>query len=129
MQAGKIMVGLVEPVRIIGPKGEVEVLAKFDTGARRTSIDKSLVQKIKPSFVGRTTVRNVHGTSRRPLVRVNLRIKGKNIKTKANVADRRSRRYKIIIGRDVIFSNFVIDITLSHSSPNLDDLNESMRHR
>jgi hypothetical protein len=117
----KIKVGLIEPIKVKGKK-TVKILGKFDTGARRTSIDKKLVSHIGVDHVGSTSTSNVHGTTVRPLVNVLLEIKGKRIKVRANVADRSSRKYKILLGRDVIFNNFVIDISKTHKSPELRDL-------
>ncbi len=125
----KIIVGLVEPVKIIGPKKEIEVMAKFDTGSERTSINKQIISGLGVNPVGKTTTFSVHGKSLRPLVDIKLKIKGKKLNIKANVSDRSSRRYKVLIGRDAIFSNFIIDISRSHKSHKLGDLNESMRHR
>ena len=116
------MVGLIEPVKVKGVKREVEILGKFDTGAERTSIDKDLVSKIGANPIGKTTTFNVHGKSIRSLVNLKLKIKGKNVNVKANVWDRSSRKYKILIGRDAIFSNFIVDITKSHKSHKLRDL-------
>ncbi len=118
----KISVGLIEPVKIQGKKKRIETLGKFDTGARRTSIDKNLVSIIGAEQVGSTSTTNVHGTTVRPLVNVLLEIKGKKIKIQANVADRGSRKYKVLIGRDIIFQNFIIDISKTHNSPELGDL-------
>ena len=118
----KIIVGLVEPVKIMGKKGIVETFGKFDTGAQRTSIDRTLVSKVGFNPVGKVTTVNVHGKTVRPLVDLELEIKGKKIKVRANVSDRSSRRYKVLIGRDVIFQNFIVDISRSHTSPRLGDL-------
>jgi len=118
----KITVGLIESVKVKGIKGEVETLGKFDTGAERTSIDKNLVSKIGADPIGKTTTFNVHGKTIRPLVNLKLNIKGKGVNVKANVWDRSSRKYKILIGRDAIFSNFIVDITKSHKSHKLRDL-------
>lgn len=118
----KIIVGLVELVKVKGQRGFIEIFGKFDTGAERTSIDKSLVSKIKLKRVGKTITKNVHGKSIRPLVDLKLNIKGKKVRVKANVADRTNRKYKLLIGRDVIFSNFIIDITKSHKSHKLRDI-------
>lgn len=107
----KITVGLIEPVKIKGLKGEIDILGKFDTGAERTSIDKNLVSKIRANPIGKTTTLSVHGKTIRPLVNLKLKIKGKNVNVKANVWDRSSRKYKILIGRDAIFSNFIVDIS------------------
>lgn len=126
---GKIVVGLVEPVKIIGPKKEIKVMAKFDTGAERTSIDKQIISKLGVNPTGRTTTFSVHGKSLRPLVDIKLKIKEKKLNVKANISDRSSRKYKILIGRDAIFSNFIIDISKSHKSHKLGDLNESMCNR
>lgn len=122
MTMRNIRVGLVESVKIKGQKKVVKTLGKFDTGAERTSIDKDLVSRIGADPVGKTTTYNVHGKSVRPLVDLRLQIKGKNVRVKANVSDRSSRKYKILIGRDVIFSNFIVDISKSHKSAKLGDL-------
>jgi len=122
MSMRKITVGLIETVKVKGKKGTVKILGKFDTGARRTSIDKKLIKKIGAKKVGTASASNVHGTTIRPLVNVMLEIKGRKIKTQANVADRSSRKYKILLGRDVIFQNFIIDVSKTHESPELGDL-------
>jgi len=113
---GKIVVGLVEPVKIIANNKEIKALGKFDTGAQRTSIDKQVISELGVDPIGKTTTVNIHGRSVRPLVDVKLEIKGKKLDVKANVSDRSSRKYKVLIGRDVIFSNFIIDISKSHRS-------------
>ena len=118
----KIAVGLVEPVEIIASDKKIKTIAKFDTGAERTSIDKNIVSELNLDTVGETTTFNVHGRSVRPLVDVKLKIKGKIFNVKANVSDRSSIKYKILIGRDVIFSNFIVDISKSHRSHKLGDL-------
>jgi len=118
----KIVVGLVEPVEIISDKKNIQTLAKFDTGAERTSVDKQIVSELGIESVGKTTTFNVHGKTVRPIVNINLCIKGKKFNVKANVSDRSSIKYKILIGRDVIFSNFIVDITKSHKSHRLGDL-------
>lgn len=118
----KIIVGLVEHVEIIADSKEIKVMAKFDTGAERTSIDKKIVSGLNLDTIGKTTTFNVHGKSVRPLVNIKLKIKGKIFNVKANVSDRSPVKYKLLIGRDVIFSNFIIDPSKSHRSHKLGDL-------
>jgi len=118
----KIVVGLVEPVKIIARNKEIKALGKFDTGAERTSIDKKIISKLGINPTGKTTTYSIHGKSVRPLVDVKLKIRGKKLNVKANVSDRNSRKYKVLIGRDVIFSNFTVDITKSHKSHRLRDI-------
>jgi len=60
----KILVGLVEPVKIKVQKGFIEILGKFDTGAKRTSIDKNLASKIKLKRVGEIPTKSVHRLGR-----------------------------------------------------------------
>lgn len=118
----KITVGLIEPVRVIGRKKEIEVMGKFDTGAERTSIDKKIISEVGANTIGKTTTSNVHGKTVRSLVDIKLKIKGKKFNVKANISDRSSRKYKVLIGRDAIFSNFIIDVSKSHKSNKLGDL-------
>jgi len=117
----KTIVGLVEQVKIVGKK-RVRILGKFDTGARKTSIDHDLVEKLNFKKQGMVTIENVHGKSKRQLVKIKLMIRGRLFKIYANIANRSSRRFKILLGRDVIFNNFAIDISKSHNSPNVADL-------
>jgi len=119
---GKIVVGLVEPVKIIANNKEIRAIGKFDTGAERTSVDKQIISELDLDAIGKTTTYSVHGKSVRPLVDVKLKIKGKKLSVKANVSDRTSRKYKVLIGRDVMFSNFIVDISKSHRSHKLGEL-------
>jgi len=118
----KIVVGLVESVKIVAKNKEIKALGKFDTGAERTSIDKQIISELDVDSVGKTTTYSVHGKSIRPLVDVNLKIRGKKLNVKANVSDRSRRKYKVLIGRDIMFSNFIIDISKSHRSHKLGEL-------
>jgi len=118
----KIIVGLVESIKIKGQRDTIKILGKFDTGAERTSIDRTLFSKIGTDPVGETITHNVHGKTVRPLVDIRLQVKGKNVNVRANVSDRSSRKYKILIGRDVIFPNFIVDVSKSHKSHKLRDI-------
>lgn len=118
----KLKVGLIEEVKLIGTKRTIKVPGKFDTGARRTSIDIKIAKKIGVKKIGKQKISNVHGHSIRPAVELKLQINRKKLKTKANISNREHRTYKVLIGRDVIFSNFVIDLTKTHKSPDLGDL-------
>jgi hypothetical protein len=119
---GKIVVGLVEPVKIIANNKEIKTLGKFDTGAERTSIDRQIISELGVDPIGKTTTVHIHGKTVRPLVDIKLKIKGKKLNVKANVSDRSSRKYKVLIGRDIMFLNFIIDISKSHRSHRLGEL-------
>jgi len=118
----RVLVGLVEPIKIMANRKEIKTWAKFDTGAERTSIDKQIISELDIDPIGKTTTFNVYGKTVRPVVSIDLKIKGKKLNVKANVSDRSSRKYKVLIGRDAIFSNFIVDVTKSHKSHKLGDL-------
>jgi len=113
----KITIGLIEKVTVIGSNGSVETMAKFDTGAARNSIDYELAAKagVGP-VISSVKVKSASGEGRRPIVRAVIEVKGKQFKTRANLEDRSDMKYKVLIGRNLIYSNFIIDVEKSHTS-------------
>lgn len=108
---GKRVVGLVERVRIIAEKS-VTVRALFDTGANSTSIDKSVARKVglgKP--LRYTTVYSASNSKgvRRPVVRAIIEIMGEKFDTEVNIQDRSHMTFKMLVGRNVLAGNFVVD--------------------
>ncbi len=96
---------IFEPIKIRGADGKkMECWAKIDTGALRSSIDKELAD-----LLGLTDSYNLlyyrHYRSsmgkgrRRPVVGMTFWLKGKKIKTAANVAQRGHMAVPVIIGR------------------------------
>lgn len=110
-RVSKLRVGLVEPVRVYGKNKSKLVLGKFDTGALRTSVDKELVKKIGMERAGVTTTVNTGGRSKRDLTKIKLKIKRRVLTVVANVSDRCRMKHKVLIGRDVMFGNFVVDVS------------------
>ncbi len=111
----KEIVGLIERVKIIGEES-FEAMAKFDTGAARTCIDKKIAEKIKLGPVVKfvkvksaTLKEKKH--VRRPVYKAKLEIHGKIIPVELSVADRKNLKYDVLIGRDAINSNFLIDVS------------------
>ncbi|MDD4251067.1 MAG: RimK/LysX family protein [Candidatus ainarchaeum sp.] len=122
----KKIVGLVEIVELIGKKGRVKRKALLDTGATKTSVDIQLAAKtgIGP-IIASMKIKNassVTGYMRRPVAEAKLKIKGITIKTGVNVVDRSDLPYPILIGRDIIHKNFIVDISRTHSSHRVKDL-------
>lgn len=77
-----------------------EVLAKLDTGAYRTSIDKKLAKELKlPTNSHKVYVKSASGKSYRPTVEVTFDLAGKKIKTVASVVDRSHLKFPVIVGR------------------------------
>jgi len=110
---GKKLIGLIEPIKIIGEK-IVETTALFDTGAKITSIDHELAAKAKVGPVLRTQKVKAPITKeveQRPVVKAKIEINGKVYEAEANLNDRSHMKYPVIIGRNVIQGNFIIDIS------------------
>lgn len=123
----KKIVGLVEKVTIIGKKGRITKKALLDTGATSTSIDLKLAAKagVGP-IVGVKKIKNAtsgqNGVFRRPIAEAKIKMKGTIVKTGVNIVDRTGLSYPILIGRDVIHKNFVVDVSKTHTSNKVHDL-------
>jgi hypothetical protein len=107
----KTIVGIMEDVLLTGEK-KVKTYAVFDTGARLTSIDVKLASKATVGPIIRTTrVKNpsLKTQIRRPVVRVKVRIRGKDYECEANLQDRSHMTAPMLIGRNVLAGNFVVD--------------------
>lgn len=109
----KRVIGLIEPIKIVG-KNVVKTTALFDTGARLTSIDNRIaaeaqvgpvlrIQKVKAPITKET--------EQRPVVKVMIEINGEKYEAEANLNDRSHMKYPVIIGRNIIHDNFIIDIS------------------
>lgn len=107
----KRVIGLIEKIKIIGEK-IIETYAIFDTGAKRSSVDLSLAAKARLGPIISTmkvTNPSFKQKVRRPIVMVKFEIAGKIFKTKANIQDRSHMNVPVLIGRNVISGNFIID--------------------
>lgn len=112
----KDVVGIVEEVEIKG-RLPVRVLAVFDTGARMTSIDVRLAAKAQLGPIVKTTkISNpsLKGQVRRPVVEARIEIKGKPFDVLVNVQDREHMTFPVLIGRNIITGNFIVDTKKNH---------------
>ncbi len=116
----KKVIGLVEKVKIRGKKGTVVKRAMFDTGATRTCIDIKTAAKagLGPiiSSVRVKSASSSRGYTRRAIAEAIIIVKGKKIKTGVNLEDREGLPYQVLIGRDIIHSNFIIDVSKTHNT-------------
>jgi len=92
------------PILKLGKHRVVEVRAKIDTGAYRSSIDRELAKKL--GLLDETRVlyyrhyRSSLGTNRdRPVIGVTFWLNGKKVVTAVNVAGREKLRTKFLLGR------------------------------
>ena len=122
----KLLVGLVGKVKIIGRAGSKDVMAIFDTGATRTSIDEKLVNELGleklPRKVKIKTKTHPGDRVVRRLCRAKVEVKGRVFEVEANIADRSNMAYPVLIGRDIIHGNFIVDVSLTHKSNRIEDL-------
>lgn len=116
----KKIIGLVELVTVKGKKGTVTKRALFDTGATRTSIDVKTAAKagIGPivSSVRVKSANSSRGYMRRAIAEAIIIVKGRKIKTGVNIEDREGLPYSVLIGRDIIHNNFIIDVSRTHNT-------------
>jgi hypothetical protein len=107
----KRFVGLVEKIEVIGQK-RIETLALCDSGAKNTSIDIGLAAKARLGPIIKTTKiksASVSRQIRRPVVKAKIRVKGRTFNTEANIQDRSHMTFPVIIGRNILSGNFIID--------------------
>ncbi len=92
------------PVLKIGKNRVVEVRAKVDTGAFRSSIDRNLAEKLGLLTKDRVLYYRNYKSSLgkhldRPVVGITFWLKGMKVVTAVNVADRGKLRTKFLLGR------------------------------
>lgn len=93
-----------EAVKIILPdKHKIEVIAKIDTGAWRSSIDKEFAEKNgllqKDNILWTRVVKSSLGSEERPVINLSFFLAGRKIDTIASVANRKGLKKIFIIGR------------------------------
>jgi hypothetical protein len=128
----KITLGAVEDV-ILLPWG-VRLPARIDTGAAKSSLDarELVIQdgmaefKLPQEFGGVQLrlpiiewehVRSPDGRQQRPVVELELCIGSKRIRSKVNLTDRSMVKYPLILGRNFLRKNFIVDVKRRMTAP------------
>ncbi|MDD3846698.1 MAG: RimK/LysX family protein [Syntrophorhabdaceae bacterium] len=149
-----IFPGLAMPVTdkpVIGAEEYVTVMpygftipARVDTGAATTSLDArnmsvkgSVVTFTLPARWGGSTItlpiidwrhiRTSKSREKRPVVEMELCIASKRLRARVNLNDRSHMRYPMIIGRNVITGNFLVDTSQSFTTLPLSEDTEADR--
>lgn len=124
----KKIIGLVEKVKIVGLKRVVETEALLDTGATRSSVDLRIAARAGLGPITSTarvkSQTEPKGYIRRAVVKGELVLRGIRKKVRFTLADRSGMAYPVLVGRDVIHSDFVIDVEKTHASHKIEDLKE-----
>ena len=96
-QSSRTVVGHNEPVAISTPSGNAQVraLARLDTGADRSSVDRATIDALGLDLTGAptTNVASALGSQRRPVVRLDIELAGVTRSLEVSVADRSDRSY------------------------------------
>jgi hypothetical protein len=128
----KITVGEVEEVILL--PWRVKLPARIDTGAATSSLDARDLKvknniaefklpkkygglQLRLPVVGWLDVRSADFKEKRPVVEIMFCLGPKLIHTQVNLNDRSTVRYPLIIGRNVLKDNFVVDCMHSHCLP------------
>ena len=128
----EISIGFVEEV-ILLPWG-VKLPARIDTGAATSSLDArelnvhdNMVEFKLPDKYGGLQlrlpiidwkyVRSSESRERRPIVEISVCVGPKQLHIRVNLNDRSMVKYPLILGRNVLKNNFVVDCTKSNCLP------------
>ncbi|OIP08398.1 MAG: hypothetical protein AUK49_11510 [Betaproteobacteria bacterium CG2_30_68_42] len=130
--ADLVVIGAVEDVAL--PAAGVTLPARVDTGAaksslaaRELSVKDRVAQFRLPEEYGTMLLRmrvvswvNVHsnlGTERRPVVEMDLCVGSKRLHTRVNLDDRAGLKFPLLIGRNTLEGNFLVDVQRQHTAP------------
>ncbi|OGP63180.1 MAG: hypothetical protein A2170_12005 [Deltaproteobacteria bacterium RBG_13_53_10] len=128
----KITIGEVEEVILL--PWQVRMPARIDTGASQSSIDAQDLKiednmaefrlrkrhgglRLRLPVIEWQDVLSSEARDRRPVVEMEFCLGPRRIRTKVSLNDRSMVKYPLIIGRDVLRNNFVVDCTQSNCSP------------
>jgi len=142
LASDKPIIGAEEYV-IVMPYG-FKVPARVDTGAATTSLDARNIRvkgsmvsfTLPPRFGGSTItapivdwkyVRTSKSREKRPVVEMELCIASIKLRARVNLNDRSHMRYPMIIGRNVITGNFLVDTSRSFMTSPLSGGTEAER--
>ncbi len=106
----KTIIGLIETITIFGKKENIEIKARIDTGATKSSINQKLSERLDLGpIIGTKIVKSAHGTSTRPLVEATIKISNKEVKGEFSIANRNHMKYEVLIGQNILKQGFLID--------------------
>jgi hypothetical protein len=128
----RITVGLVEEVVLL--PWRVKLPARIDTGAAQTSLDARdmvirgdivdfrLPEKygglqLSLPIVARKTVRSAEAHEQRPVVMMEFCLGSKHIRTRVNLNDRSKVKYPLLVGRNALKKNFIVDCMKEKCAP------------
>jgi len=140
----KVTVGAIEKIHIV--EADLDFLTRIDTGARTTSINalnieienpaakkrdnigkkitltlinsKGEKKRLQTTIVDALQVRNAQGVEIRYMIPLTLRWNGVEKTINVNLRDRRAMTYKLLIGRDWLSEDFIVDVDINNNLKN-----------
>ncbi len=109
----KAVVAIFETVRVRPHKGKrAEVAVKIDSGAFSSSIDRALAEELgllRPEHIlWEKKFKSALGMQTREVIEVDFKLKGRRVKARASVTNRKGLRRRMIIGRRDL-KDFLVD--------------------
>jgi alpha-L-glutamate ligase-like protein len=103
-EEGVMTIKAVDEVKVVTAEGKkVKVLAKIDTGAWSSAIDRKFARELgilaKGKVLWYKRKLSALGEENRPVIPITIYLAGRRIKTEMTVADRKLLRYQMLIGR------------------------------
>jgi hypothetical protein len=128
----KVSIGVLENVILLPWK--IKIPARIDTGAAISSLDAREMKvkqnqvefKLAPKYGGRKislpivgwkVIRSAESKEQRPIVEIDLCIGPRLVRAQVNLNDRSQVRYPMIIGRNILKENFVVDCAQTYCAP------------
>lgn len=127
----KTIIGAVEKVRIL--PGNIVLKARIDTGATTTSLGVDEMELIHEDGKDWVEIRIGEVTSKyrvvkfirikqhesesvkRPVVRLRLILGNVSESVNVTLADRSKFKYKLLIGRNLLYDNFIVDVSQKYT--------------
>lgn len=112
------LIGNQEHIRLATPAGEVDLIAKIDTGADLSSVDERLARSLgfTPKPEDRIRVVTTLGVVERDAVRIKLHLSHREVSTLATLADRSGLSTPVLIGRNDL-KGFMVDVSRDFIAP------------
>jgi hypothetical protein len=106
-----LIIGRRVEIIVMGNTGTVSHLAKIDTGAYSSSIDRSVAQALGIQITGTKQVKSALGGDLRETGTCRFSISGIQIQSKVSISDRSRLKCLVLIGRkDIAKLNALVDV-------------------